>query len=437
MANVGNLDLPIALRRAPRRCASASSLQLTQVHLASSLAQTPGKPRTKKRVRFSDPGPELAHHGNAALSLSTGLTPTLNRSSLSEPSSKRRRRSSTPAKLASGRDILEDAPVPQKNNSKLRARKANSAAKARLDAELQHLQAELANRDAEIARLRNETIAQDTERILELEKQVESLNTALSQQQQQQLPPMRFEEEDGEATDIDNDDIPSHTFYDWTLVEEPKARSPKVFVRIIPYTTMYKPNHTGHAVLNAQDEPANNADPHGGTSPPELLEEHLNIVVKQLEERTVELLELDLSLSTLGFQGTESSEMIMSITSSLRAARLEIEYLSPGEVTLPLTSRGADVLDLLLTSIRTLSRKLADKESAIDEYHALELSLRQQLTARVDAMASVRADAAAAKATLAQRDARIAELEGGVERLKGAAAGYRSDIAELEALRTY
>ncbi|KAI0870060.1 hypothetical protein GGS24DRAFT_511297 [Hypoxylon argillaceum] len=547
MANVSDLDLPIALRRTPRLCVSASAAQLGQSRLAFTLeqgppiVQTPGKSRPRKRVRFSDPGPELSHHGKADSSLSTGLTPMMTRSSLGESSSKRRRSSATPAiPLASG-DIQEDAPAPPTKTTKLRVRKANSAAKAKRDAEIEHLQAELANRDAEIERLWNGTIIHDTGRIIELERQVETLHAALAQQkqqqkeqqqlEQQQLPPMIIEDEDGDedghghgnATHVNREDIPLDTFYDWTLdgafnysdedddsedvtmgdvvcstpsrrEKSSKSAAPRSVSASFPTPPCTSPTRPGtpcsmRSVNNIPIAPchvgvqASLPDPENQTleaelaslhlelakmtdtleahsqlqtrlsaklsgavtAPPvaeegkdsqlEQLEEHLNLVLEQLQERTVALLELDLSLSTLGFEGSEPDDVITSITRALRAARLEIEYLMPGESTLPLSSRGAEVLDLVLKCIRDLSRKLTDKESEIDQYHALELSLRQQLAARVDAMAHMRSGEAARTAdAVRERDARIEELEFGLERLKGAAAGYREDIAELEAL---
>ncbi|KAI1130622.1 hypothetical protein F5Y10DRAFT_111294 [Nemania abortiva] len=512
MANSSDLDLPIALRREPRRCASASAAQLSST-LAPAILKTPSKARPKKRVRFSDPGPELSHHEDAGLS-STGLTPKMGRSSLGEASSKRRR--GTLSRPASNDAIQEETPSGRKKTAKPRPRKADSAAKAKIEAELERLRTELANRDAEIERLQNETVVHDTDRIMELEQELQTLRTELAQQQ---LPLMGAE---GEDEDVD--DLPSHSFYDWTLAaRDPfsdsyldgddsrditmgdvacstpsrKQKSPKIAAPrsvsasfptppctspTIPATPCsvrkvnipMTPSHVGvqaslpdpdkhaleaelaslrleiakmtqtletHAKLQARlseklsgpsTVPSSAAN--SESTQPEQLEQHLDSVLKQLEERTVALLELDLSLSTLGFEGSDAEEIIGSITSSLRAARLEIEYLTPGEVTLPLTSHGAAVLDLVLASIRDLAQKVVEKEGEIDEYHAIELSLRQQLTARVDAMDGMRAEEARNAQTLRERDERIAELEFGLERLKGAAEGYRRDIVELEAL---
>ncbi|KAI0102522.1 hypothetical protein GGR51DRAFT_526813 [Nemania sp. FL0031] len=513
MASPSNLDLPIALRREPRRCVSASAAQPTSAP-APAVLKTPSKARPKKRVRFSDPGPELSQHGGA--DPSTGLTPMMGRSSLREAALKRRR--STPRRAASTGSIQEETPSGRKKNAKSSSRKAGDAVKAKIEAELERLRAELANRDAEIERLQNETIVHDTDRILELEQELQTLRTELAQQQ---LPPMGIDAED---EDGDADDLPSKSFYDWTLAARdpfsdsyldgddsrditmdevacstpsrkqksgntaaprsvsasfptPPCTSPTIPATPCSVRKMdipLTPSHVGvqvslpdpdkealeaelaslrlelakmtqtletHAEVQAHlAERLSNASKlpsaptNSESNQQEELERHLDAILQQLEERTIALLELDLSLSTLGFEGSDAEEMINTITASLRAARLEIEYLMPGEVTLPLSSHGAEVLDLILTSIRDLSRKVVDKEAAIDEYHSIELSLRQQLTARVDAMDGMRAAEATQAQALRERDTRIEELEFGLERLKGAAEGYRGDIRELETL---
>lgn len=164
------------------------------------------------------------------------------------------------------------------------------------------------------------------------------------------------------------------------------------------------------------------------------LEAHLDTVLQSLSDRTAALQDLNASLGALGFRGSDAGEIVASLVSAFRTARLELEYLTPGEITLPLSSRGAEVLDLVLTRLRDLARKTREHEDAIDEYHELELSLRQQLGARVGAMDTLRREVAQGAAQLRDRDARIAELEVGVDRLRGAADGYRRDVGELEAL---
>ncbi|KAJ1325775.1 nuclear mitotic apparatus protein 1 [Microdochium nivale] len=164
------------------------------------------------------------------------------------------------------------------------------------------------------------------------------------------------------------------------------------------------------------------------------VETQLAKLLQVLSDRTAALHELNSSLASLGFPGSDSSEIITSLTSSLRAARLELEYLTPGELAIPLTSHGAEVLDLVLTRLRDLARKEHEHEQTIDEYHALELSLRQQLKARVEIMDALRAELKSNEQSMGERDEKISDLEIGINRLKGAAEGYRRDIVELEGL---
>ncbi|KAF2964336.1 hypothetical protein GQX73_g9258 [Xylaria multiplex] len=511
MAAPRDLDLPIALRRTPRRCVNAVVAQSTRPRVVSAplatALKTPSKPRSKKRVRFSDPGPELSHYDTADSSFSTGLTPIIKRSSLLEPAPKRRRRS-TPEKDTT-----------QKRNAKTRKRMENDAMAAKVEAEVQRLRAELANRDAEIERLHNETLVHDTGRIMELEQQVEALRTELAQQQ---LPRLTIEDEDDDGNASDGDDgynLPTHSFYDWTLApRDPfsdsclgevddftamevacstpsrRRKSPDVVASksasasfptppctspTIPATpcsvrramTPVTPHsHMGiqaslpdpekealeaelvslrleltkltttletHTALQARlseklfTAPCT-ANGSGGSQPE--LEEHVNSVLQALSERTAALSELNSSLSSLGFAGSNAGEIIASIASGFRQARLELEYITPGEITLPLSSHAAQVLDLVVTRLRDLARKVTEDEDAIDEYHALELSLRQQLSTRVDVMKGMREEHMKNETALRERDDRIAELEVGLDRLKGAAEGYRRDIGELESL---
>ncbi|KAI0418899.1 hypothetical protein F5X98DRAFT_362847 [Xylaria grammica] len=512
MANPHDLDLPIALRRTPRHCANAATTAPTQLARSRvvsaplpTILKTPSKPRAKKRVRFSDPGPEISHHGAADL-CSTGLTPMIKRSSLGEPSPKRRRASTG-----------EKDAAPKRNPSKTRRGKQSSAVTAKAEAELQRLRAELADRDAEIERLHNETLVHDTERITELERQVETLRTELAQQQ---LPPLHTEDEDGNASDGDYDyDLPSRSFYDWTLApREPSsdscldaydftamdvvcstpsrrrksdgAMAPRSVSASFPTPPCTSPtlpatpcsvrgvtppetphSHAGvqaslpdpekealeaelgslrleltkltaildgHAALQARlSEKLSSAGPLSPNPAPDSrpeLEERVNAVLETLSSRTAALSSLNTSLSSLGFAGSDASEIIASIASGFRQARLELEYITPGEIALPLSSRAAEVLDLVVTRLRDLARKTSEDADEIDEYHALELSLRQQLGARFDAMEGMRAEQKASAAALQERDAHIAELEIGLNRLKGAAEGYRRDIGELEVL---
>lgn len=169
-------------------------------------------------------------------------------------------------------------------------------------------------------------------------------------------------------------------------------------------------------------------------SPAVRVEAQLNNLLQALSDRTAVLEGLDASLGELGFPGGDASEVVLSLSSAFRTARLELEYLTPGEIALPLTAAGAAVLDLLLTRLRELAKRTLECEDAIDEYHVLEHSLRKQLSARAEAMDAAKAERDALADEAGKKDARIKELEVGVQRLKGAVKSYTRDVSELEGL---
>ncbi|CAJ2509067.1 Uu.00g140930.m01.CDS01 [Anthostomella pinea] len=550
-------DLPRALRRTQRasRGGAASSIQSPSTapkQRSSSIAstsRTPSKPKSKKRVRFSDPGPEIKGHHHNDTSASTGLTPMVRRSSLGHEPSSKRRRHSTPLRRANAHhdDDGEDE-LAGNGSSTTSARDRDSSTEVRFlslaqvlddrvkrrirrnglseemntitetkrrrareqEAELQRLRDELADKDDEIERLHNTTLIQDRDRIVELEQQIEALRSALRDRAAASAADDDAMEEAGNGQ--------KRNSYDWTLAARdpfsdsyldddegfgdttmadlvcstpskgarnsasgsfptPPCTSPAIPATPCSLrreaTPMTPKSHVGvqasfpdpeeealeaelgslrlelgkltaalesHAALKARlaDKLSSASSTRPAvaesSSPSSDIEAHLDTVLQTLSDRTAALLSLNASLSALGFAGTDASEIVSSLAGAFRSARLELEYLTPGEVTLPLSSRGAEVLDLVLTRLRDLAHRAREDEATVDEYHALEQSLRQQLGARVDAMDGLNARVAEAQKQLSERDARIEEMEVGLDRLKGAAEGYRRDIGELEAL---
>ncbi|KAG5983330.1 hypothetical protein E4U54_006251, partial [Claviceps lovelessii] len=165
-----------------------------------------------------------------------------------------------------------------------------------------------------------------------------------------------------------------------------------------------------------------------------VLEGKIAALLQTTAESTGRVAQLSRAIAQLGFPGGDAGEMMAAMASGLRAARLELEYLTPGEVALPLTSRGAQVLDLLLARLRALAAKSSEDDDAIDEYHELEQSLRKQLDARVSALDEVRGALGKAEEMLGAQTRRVQELEVANERLRGAVDSYVRDMAELEAL---
>ncbi|KAK5662175.1 hypothetical protein OQA88_8080 [Cercophora sp. LCS_1] len=518
---------PIAPRRSLRNSAGPSTL-----HSATSGAteqtsgsSTPGrKPRAKKRVRFSDPGPVLAEFEDE---LSTGLTPMVRKTSLGNRGP---RRHSTPARLSRNTSRDADAhdpsspltevhflPLRQVLDGRVKRRLRRSGLSEEMNniyaerrkraqetkAEVERLKAELAERDEEIQKLHDETVDMDTDRVWELEQEVETLKRELASYSvvHQPTPSSPACEWTVAARDpfsddfmqLDGDDGDDDVFGDTTMADlvcstpsrrargsfpTPPATSPTAagLPTPSPRSLRHPPTPCSHAGVQAslpdlekqalEDElaslqlevskltttlesyaslttrlseklaPYPPITPAGSTSdhPSTDIEGRLKHVLQTLSDRTAALFDLNNSLSGLGFSGSDASEIVNSLKSAFRAARLELEYLSPGEVTLPLTSAGAAVLDLLLERLRDLAKKSRESDDAIDEYHEIEQSLRQQLGARVDAMKILHDEFTRMDSECQQKEARISELEVGIERLKGAVQRYTRDVSELETL---
>ncbi|AEO68202.1 uncharacterized protein THITE_2031992, partial [Thermothielavioides terrestris NRRL 8126] len=523
-------DLPIALRRTRRSLTTQSAKQTSSCASPArpgpeeDLAVRTPKSR-KRRVRFSDPGPEAAHTPDGASG--TGLTPMVRRARLSSGSGRKSRRHSTPAQFlqhSSGSGIPDlDAdgspfsgevrflPLRQVLDGRVKRRirrnglseemnnisaeRRRQAREAR--AEIERLKAELAEKDDEIARLHDETVVLDTDRVWDLEQQVAALKRELaSRSSAQQIPSSSAQEWTRAARDPFADDFmdldvedDAEDFGEATRAElfcstptrrmrgsfpTPPSTSPpppepqtpcrrsaasrpdvgiqaslpdpekqhlieeleslqleitKLTASLESYAALASRLSSTLAPFSTKEAPQEEPSP-----PHSDIETRLTGVLQTLSDRTAALAELDSSLKTLGFKGSDAFEVIESLRASFRAARLELEYLTPGELTLPLTGAGAEVLDLVLARLRDLARKNREADDCIDEYHAIEQSLRQQLGARVDAMDKLGEQLAAAEREGRDKDARIAELELGLDRLKGAVRTYTRDIAELESL---
>ena len=451
-----------------------------------------------------------------------------------------RRRASTPCHQArpSGPEVLDSSP-PQRANGdqclrhvldgRVERRLRRAALRTALDkldakhqrssdharSQINQLRAELRARDREIYELHNATIVVDTDRVWELEQQVDRLQRELQDaQDRHQREATTFVDwtmaardpfEDREHTEMDDrydgEDEDEDMFGEATVAQlacstpsrarasfpTPPATSPLMLpgprtpsspshrhtTDMLPTPTS-APMHAGVQAclpdpeqqvrqaeleslqretkklsatlesykqlmsrLNQRLPGLPSAEDDEGQAPPsaeEAVERQVESLLQSLSDRTSTLSALKDSISSLGFPGKDVSEMLTSLSAAFRTARLELEYLTPGEITLPLTSHGAEVLDLVLVQLRDLARRVKEGDDAVDEYHAIELNLRQQLDARVSAMDDLKADLTKAEIIQGDKDTRIRELEVANDRLKGAVQGYVRDMAELERL---
>ncbi|GAB0134774.1 hypothetical protein EsDP_00003131 [Epichloe bromicola] len=495
-----DLDVPIALRRTRR-----SNVGMQKEEKTSSLTPPRTPRRARKAVRFSEPG------------LSSGLTPMIRRTCINTP--RQQRRASTPAVFSrSGAPGLQpasrscenlSAPSSQlhhtidgrverrvRRNSlrdllnKLEQEKKHRAQRAQ--SEITQLKSDIRSRDRQIYELQNATVVIDTERIWDLEQQVEYLREELAKRPETPKDQSRnfnwtLAARDPFADDYTDMMAEDDQFGDATMAHfvtstpsraqssfpTPPATSP--LLPATPCSRVCLPTPQSHMGVQAcfpdparqqleeelsslqlevckltttldsyknlgskLREQLSSVEPLSAlsrdASTADVLQGKVAALLQSMSDRTAALSLLGTSIANLGFQGSDASEMITALASGFRAARLELEYLTPGEITLPLTSHGAEVLDLLLVRLRELANKIKEDEGCIDEYHEIEQSLRRQLDARVSVMDELKAEMSKAERLLHEKNLKIQELEVGNERLKGAVDGYIRDISELERL---
>ncbi|KAL3952085.1 hypothetical protein ACCO45_013802 [Purpureocillium lilacinum] len=476
---MADLDVPIALRR-PRRSVGVKT-EAEATPAPDPIPKTPS--RRRKAVRFSDPGPSLANAAGAASQDIPQRHPVRGAS----PGHILRRKASPAAQVlhqtADGRverrirrgnlrDLLNRLEQQKKHGEKL------------AQSQISTLRAEVKARDREIYELQNATVVIDTERIWGLEQQIEDLRdelrkreaaaTVMTPRDHTRSYDWTMAARDPFADDF-MDMMPDddHHFGDATMAHfvastpsrarssfpTPPATSPNVPTTPCSRPLRRRPPGAGRGARVAQPRSVQ-ADGdaglvrgparahlrarrlrhhtrrrgHGRSIPLEALERRVELLVQAMSDRAAALTQLSSSINDLGFPGSDAGEMLTTLASGFRAARLELEYLTPGEIALPLTSHGAEVLDLLLTRLRVLAKKAQEDEASIDEYHEIEQLLRKQLDARVSVMDGLKAEMSKAERLMNEKNLRIQELQIGNDRLKGAVDGYVRDMAELERL---
>lgn len=495
-----DLHLPIAIRRS-RRSTPAASIN-TEEMTDAVVPQTPS--RRKRRVRFSDPGP------------SSGLTPMMRRTGVATP---RRRHSGTPLRnsspipMSTGQSRNDAAPflgpIRQTIDGRVERQTRRNRFRSMINkmelqkkklvqfsrTEIDKLKSQMKSKDAEIHELQNATIIIDTERIWDLEKQVEQLQHELDQRVPTEVNESRvydwtmaardpFAQDGYFDMDLDGDHFGDATQAQLQVGTPSRARSSfptppatspvpmspssnfcrepqtptshaavqacfpdperegleeqvsslqlevsKLTTTLESYTrfqTRLK-DRLSDAVPEAMDTTASDANL-------DSIEKQILRLLEDMTDRAAALDQLSASIGDIGFPGKDAEQMVASIVSGFRTARLELEYLTPGEISLPLTSHGAEVLDLMLTNLRDLAKRVKEGEDSIDEYHVIEQSLRKQLDGRVTAMDQLKTELIKGEKIIRAADVRIHELEVANQRLKGAIDTYDRDMKELERL---
>ncbi|QYS95884.1 N protein [Trichoderma simmonsii] len=484
-----DLDLPIALRRSQRCCARTP----IKSEVPPGVLTPPETPRRKRGVRLSDPGSSILSSGLTPMVQRTYLaTPKSRRSAahIRNPGSTPRQSRHTALNLHQTVDGRVERRMRRNGLRDLihkfeqEKRRKEQAAKA----QIAKLKADVRARDNEIYDLQNATVIMDTERVWALERQVEELKDELSRNSVKEGVTQYYSwansSSDASKDDLmdmnqDEDHFGNSTMLQLqastpargrSLFMTPPATSPRMpaspcFRAASPTpssrdTPLCYPDsdkqlleeeiaslhfevHRLTATLDSYHALGARIGDALSNSPPErsrafstleAVESQVQLLLQTMSERAAAASHLTSAISELGFPGDDASEMVSSLAAGFRAAHIELEYLTPGETSLPLISRGAQVLDLLLMRLRELTKKSKEDDESISECHEIEQSLRKQLDSRVSVMDELNEKITGVYRMLDEKDNRVRELEVGNERLKGAVDGYVRDIAELERL---
>ncbi|KAF7876513.1 hypothetical protein EAF04_001603 [Stromatinia cepivora] len=543
-------DQPIALRRKRRSCngAEIQSRSNSQASLSRSIEvsipppTTPRSRRPKKKVRFSDPGPNL-------LQTSSGLTPSFRKTSLS--SAKSNRRHSAPVKRLLDRrqdnepfsGELQFAPLRQVLDGRVTRRMKRNGlseetnkiewekkheAKAR-KSEIFRLRKELEEKDYELQCIQDEhdvasqlgfeagtsilTSPTMVEKFQDMEREIQELKAELSQKEERSdahhdwqmgtQDPFDFDDDDdhnmnmsvdgdhntlnrqnddtGMVIDSSYDDHKMMTF-DGSFTKPGDLMNTSVQHNIsfpsppatIADTSSQKPSSSSNSTQANFPDPLNakleaqlldlQSEIKSLTSALALNKDHenrlsqklssyisldqshdnstldsaldsvlttLTIAQAQVLEKEASFNALSTEVTSLGFSA-DPEATIKIIVEQFRKARLELEYLTPGEVTEGF--ENDKLLSMLLERLKNLVEKAKKQDETIDQYHEQEIILRQQLTARIDALHDVQKELSAVSTAVSRMSKEVAENEISNSRLQTALNGYRSEVSGLENL---
>lgn len=138
-------------------------------------------------------------------------------------------------------------------------------------------------------------------------------------------------------------------------------------------------------------------------------------------------------IAELGFKPRSSpDEMIAAIAAQFRQARLDLEYINPGEAVEGFENEK--LLGMLVSRLRVLNQRAKEGDDKIDQYHEQEVSLRQQLNTRIDAMQDVQNDVLLATAIIQEQKQEILDMDQSNGKLQKALQTYRDEVKGLEKL---
>ncbi|CAF9919307.1 MAG: hypothetical protein GOMPHAMPRED_001740 [Gomphillus americanus] len=405
-------DRPIALRKRRRSIINKPMVyeESIQPFRPRSLPKTPSK--TKKKVRFSDPGPEIIS--------TTGLTPALRSTSLDAPFgliersesqwpiTPSRRRVSLPAIKTTWHPNspveLHFTPIRQILTPRLK----RQIARKDLSDEMNKIEDEhklLDKQEAELRELREE--------ILELRKSKTPADTTFIEDSQLNLPEL----------DKDTSSVPDSL----DNSSEDISTSPSICA-----------SHDSIGIF---------IDPDCQMTAEELPEPYIPITIECEPARTNQAIQTESSLSEL-------EDHIAAQVIHLTNARLELEHIFPGETVLPLAPpTNGDCSPLLAamlshlqnaqTALRTTKHSLSNVETQRNNIQTNFNNSLVKLDVARESYAELLRGARAGAEKYAQARQHISALETEVqeansssEKLKTALNTYRAEVHALESLIT-
>ena len=417
-------DIPLAVHRKRRISSGLEDLDGTTTiqpteetsHLMREAPKTPTKP--KKRVRFSEPGPEAS-----IISSSTGLTPGLSRASFHP-----RSRASSPSRPRPPYERPRRLSLPTQVSGEVQFKPLHERLDDRTKRRISRngLSEEMNNIDSE------------KRTMIQLRREIRILKDNLS------LAKQVNEEHSGEAEkDVTHSERIQQLEQELIKVKHERsmtasfisAGSDSIEPLVAPELDIFVDNEEEAFAIQGSDEAG---------------------VLHEVNPAK--------TLSPLAEAATQTC-LPSAFAETLRAARLDLEYLFPGEITLGLvTEDPKPLLDIMINRMQILKAQTLLAEDTASTTKQQETNLRKQFNAVLEQLdrarkyaeglsagsstEKVRADASQARAQALETSAqaattRVIELEEecdekgrSINKLQDALDSYRVEVGKLEILIT-
>lgn len=410
-------DRPIATRRKRRGSTAVTNRENGTNHpaehlsnptdVASDGAKTPTKP--KKRVRFSDPGPELA------ASSSTGLTPRMRRSHLKNSSSipkirllseKPRKRRSLPSDLSTSlpSPSLSPSPIPF------------------ISGEVQFAPLRQVLDDRLKRRLRRNNLSEEINDINAEKKSCSHLK--------QQVQELRDELAVARQLGQEVNDVAEGEGGDSKRVQGLEEEIATLRQKMQERSTTAEPGQFG---ANISSTPASSTYSDGGVDD--------DFLMVNFDESGAK--RDDASVQAAPFVGEAAIQVSLpspTLTATLRSARLTLEHLFPGEIALGLDIDDPELLlNVIIERLPDLKVQIVMAETALSSSKTQEANLRNSFNAVLQQLArsrsygdSLSAQHASEKAKADQGEQKIQQLDIGYKQALGNVKEIEADLDEKQ-----